>query len=102
MNDLEKENRELRKQLSNAYAIIAMLNPGTSLISQRKAKAIYGVTWLGEKLRDSERCGVRLWVKTGGSPNSPKKYDTAKLNAILEWERDNGLPYDFTKKATKR
>lgn len=97
MTRLEKENQELRKQLANAYAIIAMLQPGVGMVSQRRAKAMYGRTWLNEKLRDSERCGVRLWVRTGGSPNSPKKYDTERLNRILEWERVNGLPYNFGK-----
>ena len=95
MTRLERENQELRRQIANLTAIIAMLHPGTDLITQRRAKAIYGVTWLNEKNRDAERSGVRLWVRTGGSPNSPKKYSAERLNAILEWERDNGLPYDF-------
>ena len=92
---LEKENKELKRQLASLTAILSMIRPGTDLISQRMAKSIYGVTWLNEKLRDAERCGVRLWVHTGSAKNSPKKYSASRLNGILEWERDNGLPYDF-------
>lgn len=95
MTKLERENQELRRQLAAMTSILAMIRPGTDLISQRTAKAIYGETWLKEKLRDAERHGVRLWVRTGPARNSPKKYSASRLNGILEWERDNGLPYNF-------
>lgn len=89
---MTKREQQLIQELTQALKAATIRQ---EYITQRKAKAIYGVTWLNEKLRDSERCGVRLWVRTGGAPNSPKKYNTRMLDEILDWERVNGLPYNF-------
>lgn len=95
--DLVEENKELKKQLANMAVLLQMLTPtpNAGMVTQRKAKKLFGVTWLKEKDRDAERCGVHLWVRTGGAANSPKRYSLQRLNDILEWEKEYGLPFDF-------
>lgn len=95
-NALKEENKALRKQIESLTMLLSYYKPDIGFVSQRQAKRIYGVPWLAEKERDAAKKGLRLWVRTGSSVNSPKKYSLRKLHEIVEWERANGLPYDFS------
>ncbi len=90
-----EEMSELLEQIGGLTALIPLRFKEVSLISQRKALEIFGYKWLQEKEKAAQLQGVRLWVRTGGHQHSPKKYDRRQLQEILEWERENGLPYDF-------
>lgn len=92
---------DLLAQIGGLTAVFPIRFKEVSLITQRQALEIFGGKWLSEKCRDAQRSKVCLWVRTGGAANSPKKYDRQQLQKILEWERENGLPYDFSKKTRK-
>ena len=100
---IEEENRMLREQIRQMAAMIGIVAPApVGLVSQRKAKKLFGATWLQEKNKDAKESGVNLWVRTGEAYNSPKKYSLSRLYEILEWEKENGLPYPFEKESKAR